>query len=294
MRCPNYLVILLATTICFELSTGYASTSLGEEPPFIGNFALPSSQAPTSLISFGQNILDKGLTQIFVFADNYVGKDKYNVDLFPNLVYAITDQLSININVPIAVSYKLEQSHSSGLEDAFVQLEYAFYAKKKRDHIDQATIVTSLSVPTGSDTVQPNTGIGSPSFFIGTTYSRMCVYWYMFTSYGATLTTSHDDTQFGNSFLYQAGIGRNIFNIGSRWMFNWLVEADGQYSQRNRIDGITDPNSGGNLVYITPSLWISSKKLIFQLGAGIAALQHLNGDQNKNHYLIAANLGWTI
>lgn len=286
--------ILLTMALYFQASTGHASTSLGDEPPYIGNFALPSSQQPTSLISFGQNILDKGLTQIFVFADDFVGENKYNIDLFPNVVYGVTDKLSINVNVPYAVSYKQQQSRSSGWEDAFVQLEYAVYAQKKRDHIDQATVVTSLSIPTGSDSAQPTTGIGAPSFFIGTTYSRMCVYWYMFTSYGATLTTPHGDTQFGNSFLYQAGIGRNIFNIHSRWMFNWLVEADGQYTQRNRIDGMTDPNSGGNVIYITPSLWVSSKKLIFQLGAGIAALQHLNGNQERNYYLIAANLGWTI
>ncbi len=294
MRWPNYLVMVLATTICFHSSTGYASTSLGDEPPYIGNFALPSSQQPTSLLSFGQNILDKGLTQILVFGDKYIGRDKYYIDIIPNVVYGITDKFSVNVNAPYAVRYKQEQNQSSGLEDAFVQFEYAIYAEKKRDHITQATVVTSLSIPSGSDTLQPNTGIGAPSFFIGTTYSRMSVYWYMFTSYGATLTTPHADTQFGNSFLYQAGIGRNIFTINSSWMFNWLVEANGQYSQKNRIDGMTDDNSGGNVVYITPSLWVSSRKLIFQLGAGIAALQRLNGDQKKNHYLIAANLGWTI
>lgn len=288
------LATLLATTILFQMGAGYASTSLGDEPPYIGNFVLPSSQQPSSLFSFGQNILDKGLTQILVFADDFIGENKYNIDLFPNFVYGITDKLSININAPIAVSYKQDQDHSSGLEDAFVQFEYAIYAKKNRTYIDQATLVASASIPTGSDTIEPNTGIGAPSFFIGTTYSRMYVYWYMFTSYGANLTTAHGDTQFGNSYLYQAGIGRNIFNIGQRWMFNWLVEADGQYTQKNRIDGLTDPNSGGNVVYITPSLWVSSKKLIFQFGTGFAALQHLNGAQNKNHYLIAGNLGWTL
>jgi hypothetical protein len=48
------------------------------------------------------------------------------------------------------------------------------------------------------------------------------------------------------------------------------------------------------MVFITPSLWISSEHLILQLGLGLPATQHLYGHQNKKDYLLAANLGWTF
>ncbi len=73
-----------------------------------------------------------------------------------------------------------------------------------------------------------------------------------------------------------------------------MVEADGQYTGKNKINGVKDPNSGGNVLFITPSMWISSNHLILQLGAGVPVIQHLIGTQDKNSYLLALNIGWTF
>lgn len=70
----------------------------------------------------------------------------------------------------------------------------------------------------------------------------------------------------------------------SNWIFALMVEADGQYSEKDKINGIINPNSGGNVVFITPSLWISSKKLILQFGIGFPVVQDLYGNQNKMNY----------
>lgn len=147
----------------------------------------------------------------------------------------------------------------------------------------------NLTLLTGSAQKQPPTGFGSPSFFIGSTLSRMYVDWFAFASPGVVLTTRHNDTKFGNQFLYQGGFGRHLINIKG-----WMIEGDGQYSQRNKINGGIDFNSGGNVVYVTPSLWVSSKKLIVQLGVGLPVTQNLYGNQTKDSYLLVANLGWAL
>jgi hypothetical protein len=265
-----------------------------EEPPPIGNFALPTSQQPGPLVSFGQNMLDENQTQLFVFANDFNGDRTHAVDIIPAVLYGIKDNLSVFFNVPIAASFKSDKNRSSGLEDMFLQLEYAFYTKKTFEHEDQATLVANVTFPTGSTKKQPPTGFGSSSFFLGATFNRTYTDWFMFTSPGVVLTTSHDSTKFGNEFLYQAGFGRNILSIDSEWIFAWMVEADGQYTERSKIKGRIDPNSGGNTVYITPSLWVSSKKVIAQLGFGLPATQHLFGNQKRNNYLLVANLGWTF
>lgn len=174
----------------------------GEEPPKIGNFALPISQDPAPLFSFGQNIIDKDQTMLFLFADNYAGVNKYYIDVIPALLYGITDDTSIIIGAPIA-KYKQDNNRSSGLEDAIIQLEKAFYAKSTSSFTEQATIVGNITLPSGSVQKNPSTGYGSPSFFLGATYSRMYVDWFLFTSHGAILTTAQDNTKYGNSFLYQ-------------------------------------------------------------------------------------------
>lgn len=264
-----------------------------EEPPKIGNFSLPASQQPGPLISFGENIIDKNETVLFLSADDYIGIEKHSVDVIPSILYGITSNLSVFINVPYAASYKNKQQQSSGFEDAFAQLEYAFYYHSTKSYVDQATIVVNMTVPTGSKQKNPPTGIGSPSYFLGTTFYRTYVDWFVFVSPGAIFTTTKNGTKIGNSYLYQFGFGRNIAVING-WLLAWMAEIDGTYFQQSRVQGEVDSDSGGNMVFVTPSFWASTKKFVFQFGVGVPATQNLYGDQINNTVLLAANIGWSI
>lgn len=263
------------------------------EPPKIGNFALPTSQQPAALFGFGENIIDKGQIQIYFFADAFVGKKKFISDAIPSVLFGITDDLSIYFNFPFAPYLKDGNSHSSGLEDFFVQLEYAFYNKKTYTYVDQATIVTNVTVPTGSTKKDPNTGFGAPSIFIGATYNHMRVDWFVFTAPGAILTMSNHGTKIGDQFLYQLGFGRNIPSPRG-WIYAWILEFDGQYFRKNRIHGKIDPDSGGNFIFVTPSLWISSRNMLLQFGVGAPILQNLFGKQHRIDYELNLNFAWTF
>lgn len=265
-----------------------------ELPPMIGNFTLPPSQQPGALISFGQNIINEHETELALFADNYMGKNKHFADLIPGVIYGITPNLSIFVNAPYAVSYQSDQQKSSGWEDAFAQLEYAFYNGSTKQYIDQATVVANISVPTGSVNKNPATGAGAPSYFLGLTFDRMYVDWLIFGSPGVGIPTAKNGTKFGNSFLYQFGFGRRIAAHRKNWLFAWIIEIDGTYTQKNRVKGSEDQNSGGNVVYVTPSLWTSTNNFIFQLGVGFPATQHLYGNQTRDTWLLAANIAFSF
>lgn len=264
-----------------------------EEPPPIGNFALPSSQQPYGLFALGGNVIDNGEVQLFFFADNFKGKNKVIVDLIPSVLFGITDDCSIFFNFPITPELRDGNQKSSGLEDFFVQVEYAFYNKKTYSYIDQATIVGNITVPTGSINKNPQTGFGSPSFFLGGIYCRMMADWFVFTSHGAVLTTSDHRTKIGDQFLYQFGFGRNIPSPYG-WIYAWMIEVDGQYNKKNRIHGTIDSNSGGNIILATPSLWISSKDILLQFGVSIPINQNLFGKQNKFDYALNLNFAWSF
>ncbi len=292
---PNkaFLTEVFTLFFCFFSVSNAATTKL-YDPFQIGNFVLPASQQPGPLIAFGQNIIDKNQMQLFLEPDDYMGIQKHAVDVVPGILYGITDNFSIFLNIPYAANYQEGRQHSDGLEDAFVQLEYAFYNKKGKNFTDQATFVTSVILPTGDAMKDPPTGAGAPSLFLGGTFNRTYPYWFAYTSHGVLLRTTHNNTRFGNNFLYQFGLGRNLFDIDSRWIVALQAELDGQYAKRNVISGITDPNSGGNIVYLTPSLWISSNKLAIQFGVGKAVSQNLYGNQTRETYLVTSNFGWTL
>lgn len=264
-----------------------------ERPPKIGNFALPTSQQPAALFGFGGNIIDKGEVQFYFFADEFIGKKKTTIDLIPSVLFGVTDEWSIFFNTPFTPLLKDSPYSSRGLEDFFVQFEYAFYNKSTLDYVDQATLVTNITFPTGSARKIPPTGFGSPSFFLGGTYYRTWVDWFVFTSHGAVLTTSEHGTKIGDQFLYQMGFGRN-FSSPEGWIYAAMMEVDGQYNKKNRIKGEIDKNSGGNVIYVTPSLWISSKEMLIQLGISLPVYQNVFGHQNKFDYALNLNFGWSF
>lgn len=60
-----------------------ANKKSANEPPRFGNFLLPTSQQPSGLFAFGGNIIDKGEVQVFVFADEFAGRNNLVTDLIP-------------------------------------------------------------------------------------------------------------------------------------------------------------------------------------------------------------------
>lgn len=285
-------IIVFALLFVFAL-TSVKGESKEENPPKVGNFALTSSQQPGPFMSFGQRVIEKGQKQFFLFSDAFIGPRVHTIEAQPGFLYQTTDRLSIFLNLPFAINFKNEEARSSGIEDVFAQFEYAYYLNTTKDFNDQATIIANIGFPSGSLQKNPSTGYGSTSYFLGTTYTRTYIDWILFTSYGALMTSNKAD-KIGNFYVYQFGLGRNICYLESQYIFNWLLELDGTYYEKNKINRVTDLDSGGNVVYLTPSLWFSNKHLIFQIGVGFPVIQKLNGFQNKYSYVIATNVGWTF
>lgn len=264
-----------------------------DKPPKIGNFALPASQQPSTLFGFGGNIIEEGEVEFSIFSDDLIGRRRTSIDIVPSLLYGITDNLSILFLMPSTPAYRDLCDRSRGLEDFIIQSEYAFYNKATTTYTDQATVLASLVIPTGSSTKMPPTGIGTLGLFAGGTFYRMFVDWFYFAGPFALIPGSYHGTQFGQQYYYQCGLGRS-FPSPEGWIYALMVEVDGQYGKKNRIRGFVDENSGGNTVWATPSLWISNRYFVLQFGASFPVVQRLNGSQRKFDYILNLNLQWSF
>jgi hypothetical protein len=260
----------------------------------MGNFALSASQQPAPLICFGQNIIDKGDLQLFICSSQLKGTKKNFKEIALTMIYGIKDNASFSLRIPFAYNFRENNLTSLGLEDSFMQFEYAFYSKGTLTTTNQMTFVANISLPVGSTSKQPCTGLGSPGFFLGFTANHITTDWYCFISSGALLTTRHKNTKTGNQFLYQSGLGKNISSAPNKWIFNWLIELDGFYIQRDITRKTMNQNSGGNEILLGPSLWFSTQHLILQAGISWAISHHMFGVQNRDSYLLAINCGWTF
>ena len=255
-----------------------------------GNLALSSSQQPGPLLGFGQNIIDKNDLQGYFYADYIKTEAEKTADFMPGFLYGIRDDLSIFVNLPITrMSDATSKSTSVGVS---VQAEYAYYSKTKLKSESQATIVLAISGPNGSMIKQVVSNRQSSTFFLGGTYSYLSIDWYLYGALGGLFTIRNKtDTAFGDNFLYQGGIGRNFWHAKS-FIYLFLVEMLGDKFKSNFVNEVIDLNSGGNIIFLAPSIWISSEKFIFQAGISVPVYQKLIGNQNEYKYQIAFNLGW--
>jgi hypothetical protein len=263
-----------------------------QEQVHVGNFALPASQQPGPLVGFGQNIIDKGDLQLFLYLDQFKGKNRNFSEAAPSLLYGITDKLSLFIEQSVATKFQYGSSESRGLEDLIAQLEVALYEHDTPYTLGQVTLVGNIGLPTGSATKIPSTGFGAVSYFFGFTANYMKTDWYYFTAMGAVLPTSHHHIKFGKEFLYQFGISKNIAYKADKWVFNWMIELDGFYRQGTILLTADNVDNGGNVVVLGPSLWFSTQRLILQGGISAVVSQHLFGDQFKEKYYAAFDIGW--
>lgn len=281
----------------FVISSALATDDIRDtspQPPNMGIFALPTSQQPGPFYSFGQNIIGKNQLQFFLFPNYLQVTNQQYLSDSPSLLYGISDYSSLLITLPIALSYRAPPYQSSGLSDLDVQYEYAFYASSTKDSAKQATLVGGITFPSGSLYKTPATGRGSSTYFLGFTYNESYVNWLWYLSPGALLSSPYQNILSGPVYLYQYGIGRNLSSVTNKYTFFGLIELDGQYAEKTKIGGVPYPSSGGNLILITPSLSLSTQKLIIQGGVSFSLVQHLYGSQPQFKYYTAFSIAYTL
>lgn len=295
----------------FLLLISWVNMVMATQPPSIGNFSLSSSQQPGPFFSFGQNIIDKNQLIVSYTPDYLYSKTQSILEGTPSILYGITDSASVLLTLPMALKYATDTKTLSGMGDLVLDLEYAFYSKENAHYSDQATIIFSPTFPTSNldeiskklDPTSRTSGFSrenAPSsfnamtYFIGSTYSRTLVDWYGFVAPGILFIDKHDSIQQGTQYYYNLGVGHNIKAVAKKYIFLGLVELNGQYSDRTKLGSDVVPNTGGNIIYATPSLWLSTSKMTFQVGISLPITQRWYGNQSKVSYYSGAIVTWTI
>ena len=254
-------------------------------PPEIGNFAHTFS--PFSTFAFGQNIFVKNTFLFYPSLFQCAGKNFTSIELTPAVLYSPTDSFSVYAGLPIVLKDTSDGVTQRGIGDFFFQCEYALIDHSTTHAENMLTIVGNVAAPTThlstSDCIQTTTNYAATSFFLGTTMCRISVQSYMYASLGATLHTKKHDVRSGANILYEAGVGLNIASTNKVTIVG-LLECNGEYSLKDSVDHCKDPDTGGNIIYLGPTLSLTSNRWVVTGGIQIPVVQHLNGTQDKTRY----------
>lgn len=279
--CIRNILFLCTITACVSMHAKEGESPAEEMHQVkIGNFAVDGTMQPGPSLGLGQNIIDQGDALGILYPVTVLGKRKNLSELSVELLYGLRDDLSIFVAFPTAVFFKENGCRSSGSIDTIVQMEYAFYSKHKPTYTNMMTAIGAMYFPTGDECKNPSTGYGSPSFFLGLVAAHYGPMWWAYTSYGALLTTTNFiDVKAGNNFYYQFGVGRNIAYSPEKWTLMWMLEFSGTYTQRAKVSGVVQPNSGSNTIFFGPALWFSTQRFLLEIGVEPVVSEHLFGEQ---------------
>ncbi len=289
------MLILLLCLICFltTLKSQASDTVLSsEEQIHVGNLALRISQRPGPFFSFGQNVIEKGdlIARGLVF--ELKGCKATLLTFNPRLLYGLTDRFSAFIEAPAVIAYRDHKHRSSGLGSVIIEGECAVYVYRTLTSSTYATIVADIQAPAPAFK-KIKTIFSSLNFFIGTTASYLSIEWQAFVSTGALITTRRHQVKWGNVFLYELGLGHNLGNPYG-WILSWLLEFNGIYSLQEKVGNRTNSNSGGNVIFVGPSLFASNEHFVVQAGVQGVLFQKLFGKQSKSIYRLAASVAYTF
>ena len=261
-------------------------------PPREGNFA--HDQLPFTTFSFGQNIFDKNTFLIYPFFSQCVGKNFSEVELLPAFLYAFTDSFSLYVELPLILKDKSDGVTRRGIGNLFAQCEYALIEHSSLEAESLVTVVGGIEFPTthlsvAHDCIQTDTNYTATGFFLGTTVSRLSEKLYVYASTGATFYMEKHGVRSGTSIAYEWGIGSNL-GVTKFFTFTGILEFSGIYTLKDSVNHCKDCDTGGNILFVGPSLSITGDWLVLTGGIQWPLIQSLNGEQDKTKYKSAFQL----
>ncbi len=240
-----------------------------------------------------------------------------------NLAYGVTDNFTLSVQLPYLNRSNVRENHlhrgeaeierlgdSQGIGDLTVLGQYRFFSHDE----SLAALLLGIKLPTGSthkinatgerfDTeFQPGSGSVDPLFGIAAKQS-----WGPNSLTGSLLytiaTEGAQHTDLGDRFDYSLAYAYRIKGIvdsdeslgigsGSGTAVDLVLELNGTWRDQEKVDGETDPNSGVNVVYISPGISVTGAQGWFaSLSAGIPVIKNVRGIQDDPGSRVFLSLG---
>lgn len=225
---------------------------------------------------------------------------QHEVQLFNRFMYGLTEFLTLEAKVPVYFEKKVSETADEGKTkvnfkaNGLGKIEllskvriFRQYAIQKRNQI---VLINGILLPTANRSLtgvdrKPIIGNHSLDFLTGIAGAFETLKFYHFASLTYRFNTSADQIQEGNQLSYSYAFGcrpkKPMLNKQD-WVF--LIDVDGIWLEKDRVDGKKVINSGSNTIFIGPSFFSSRDNVMVKGAVQFPILQHFNGIQEKNDF----------
>lgn len=248
-----------------------------------------------------------------------------------SVAHGVTPTLTVGARLPYVTRRDIREGHlegttaeahhhgdSRGIGDLTVLGEFLVWSRPSA----KIALLTGIKAPTGRTTAggderletEHQPGSGSWDFLEGIAWSARLP----FGSFDANLLATFAsegamETNLGTLLNYNAALSGKISggvehphaegerarphvhrhgedHVGA----DVILELNGESRSKVKIGGVEDPNSGGNLMYLSPGLRFGSQRWSVSTSVGFPLFQDVNGTQHETDWRLLAGFGMSF
>ena len=205
------------------------------------------------------------------------------------LVYGITPRLTGFATLPLLAHRRVEAGGASertdpAIGDLALLARYTFYIDDYAPlSTRRAALLAGLKLPTGADR------FGTPSYdpIVGAVATWAAGRHELDVDTLYTLTTERQDVETGDRLRYDVAYRYRLWpeRFGKRLQqLNAILELNGEWTGRTRLDGNTVRSSGGHVLFLSPGFQFVTIGWIMEASLQLPLVQNLHGPQLERDF----------
>ncbi|MBI2384661.1 MAG: transporter [Elusimicrobia bacterium] len=187
---------------------------------------------------------------------------------------------------------------ASGLGDILTVGRYEIFARSGPGQTTRGAVLAGVKWPSGRNAetdalgvLPPSVQLGSGSYdpILGTVWTGQWLAFQVDTDVSYRRNTKADDFKFGDALEQNISVQYRLWPrvLEAEGLPSYLygvLEANNIYSAKNEAGGVTDGDSGGYQLFLTPGLQWVAKRAVVEVAAQLPVVQSLNGTALRTDY----------
>lgn len=242
------------------------------------------------VFSPGPHVLFKDGVEIHVGATRDKQDNATDDEQTLTFKYGLSGDWVIGAEIPYQ-RLKDDFTTRKGVGDIALSTKYRFW---RNDSLGiQETAAVLLKVKLDSSTAQVSTD--TTDFLIGATYGYESLKWYLWASVRYRFNQNQRALSRGNRLFVDAALGYRPEVHDYRAPDTvWLLELNGEFRDRNALNGIAINSSGGSRLFVSPGILWTVRNFAIKAGVQIPVWSNLDSFQPHPDYRASLELEWHL
>jgi len=262
-----------------------------------GFIALTSqtAMAHDPVFGIGPHVLFKDGVEVALEVESEKAGRDDEQGLALELTYGLTGDWAVGVELP----YELKDNgtdSSDGLGDLALFTKYRFWREDSLGLQESAAVFLKVITDTGSNSKAPPIGKGTTDSIVGLTYGYEGRKWYRWASARYRFNgTNNAGIERGDKILidFVGGIRPNLTGYLETDIV-YLLELNGEFGKRARLNGFELTNTGGTEWFISPGIFWTQRNFAIKAGVQIPIYANLNGNQDESDYRAKLSFEWHL